>query len=436
MQYALPAGLPASAQAAFAALGDQPGSFWLDSGDSPGEQARYHFLGCRPSRTLRIEGEDPLPRLRALIASHSAQTAGDRPAARIVGYLAYDVARFIERVPSAPLEPSGHDPDADFRVYDASVTYDLATDSAWITASDRAEGQRLERALEAPPRPAPPALERVEPPTSRLGEPEYGAEVQRVLELIAAGDTYQVNLSHRFDTELPAGTTAPGLYRRLRARHPAPYGAFLDLGCHQVLSNSPEGFLSVDLRSGFARVRTWPLKGTRPASVDPAALRSDPKDRAEHVMIVDLERNDLGRIAEIGTVTVPNLLDVVSHSTVHHLESRIEAVPRPGVDLIDVLRATFPGGSITGAPKVRAMEIIHELERRRRGVYCGALGYIDWDGRRSRWSIPIRTATMRGQTLSFSVGGGIVADSDPSAEYRETLTKARAFFDVLSCDLP
>ena len=246
-----------------------------------------------------------------------------------------------------------------------------------------------------------------------------------------------MNLSHRFATRLADGVRADDVYQRLRARHPAPYGAYLDAGAVAVVSNSPEGLLEVDLRPGSRRVATWPLKGTRPRSADPEELRRSAKEQAEHVMIVDLERNDLGRIAVPGSVRVPQLLDVVAHSTVYHLESRVEATPRPGVDLVDILRATFPGGSITGAPKIRAMEIIADLERERRGVYCGALGYVGWDGLTSRWSIPIRTALVaqtgprRGE-LSLRVGGGIVADSDPALEYQETLVKARAFMDVLA----
>ena len=218
--------------------------------------------------------------------------------------------------------------------------------------------------------------------------------------------------------------------RRERSRRSAPFGAYFDAGDVQVISNSPECFLDVDL-GPERRVSTWPLKGTRAAGGDPNELADSIKDRAEHVMIVDLERNDLGRVAVPGTVVVSELMRVVRHPTVIHLESRIDAEPREGVTLTDILRATFPGGSITGAPKIRAMEIISELERSPRGIYCGAFGCIAWGGRRSRWSIPIRTAVLQGQRLSVRLGGGVVADSDARAEYEETLIKGQAFLELL-----
>ena len=433
VQYPLPPGLAPSPSAAFAALRAAPGVFWLDSGDRCGPHARYHFLGCEPARWVRISERDPFPHLRVLLEQIREAESAWLPAARMVGYLAYDLGRFVERVPPAGLPTTAAD-EAAFAVYRSCVTYDMETGRAWVTATSPAAGAELERRLGAPAHlpldPGRPLTDHA--PLSPIGGTQYGALVDRVQELIRAGDVYQVNLSHRFEATLRPGVRAADVYQRLRTVHPACYGAFFDCGACQVVSNSPEGFLTVDLHAGHRRrIRTWPLKGTRPRSSTPEELRDDPKERAEHVMIVDLMRNDLGRVAVVGSVRVPRLLEVVTHPTVHHLESRIEAVPRSDVDLADILRATFPGGSITGAPKIRSMEIIAELETSRRGVYCGALGYVGWDGLFSRWSIPIRTAVVEGSRLELRSGGGIVADSDGRREYEETLTKASAFLDVL-----
>jgi len=425
LQYPLPPGLPDTPARAFAAVCRRPGAFWLDSGDRPAPHARYHFLGCDPiERFEPADGMDPFEATRSRLTTPAAD-APELPAVHRLATFAYDVGRFVERIP----DPGDRTPEPEALVltYAACIAYDLETGRAWITAQDRAAADRLERTLGQAPAVVPSGPLTTGPPATEVTAAGYAESVRKVRDYIAAGDVYQVNLSHRFSAQLRPGIDAAALYQRLRARHSACYGAFVDLGDTAIVSNSPEGFLSIT----EDRIATWPLKGTRPRWADPQELLNDPKERAEHVMIVDLERNDLGRIAVPGTVRVPALLDVVTHPTVHHLESRIEATPRPDADLIDILRATFPGGSITGAPKIRAMEIIAELERERRGIYCGALGVVDHRGR-SRWSIPIRTAVVAGDQVTFRVGGGIVADSCPEREYEETLTKARAFLDVLT----
>lgn len=261
---------------------------------------------------------------------------------------------------------------------------------------------------------------------------QYEAAVRRVLEYIGAGDCYQVNLSQRFTARLDQ--TPWELYERLAAASPAPYSAFLDCGDHQVLSSSPELLLSI---SG-GRVETRPIKGTRRRSLDPeedaaiaAELLSSPKDRAELLMIVDLERNDLGRVCEFGSVHVPALYSLESFANVHHLVATVRGRLRAGVSPLECLRAAFPGGSITGAPKIRAMEIIEELEPFRRGVYTGAVGWVDGHGN-AEWNIAIRTLLVKDGTAYFNVGGGIVADSDPAAEYEETLTKAAGMVRALA----
>jgi para-aminobenzoate synthetase component 1 len=274
---------------------------------------------------------------------------------------------------------------------------------------------------------------------SDLDRTAYGALVRRALEHIRAGDVYQVNLSRRFTAPL-GGTDPFALYERLQRASPAPFGAYVDLGDAQLLSVSPELFLRVGAdpdAPGARRVETRPIKGTRPrdpvAAADraqAAALRASEKDLAEHLMIVDLERNDLGRVARTGTVAVESLFEPYALPTLHHLESRVTALLRDDVSVAELLRATFPGGSITGAPKIRAMEVIGALEGGPRGPYCGAIGVFG-PGAELTLSIAIRTAVVSGGAVEYRAGGGIVADSDPDAEFDETAWKAEAFFRAL-----
>jgi len=256
--------------------------------------------------------------------------------------------------------------------------------------------------------------------------------VARVREYILAGDIFQANLSQRFEARLDESPWS--FYRRLRRRNAAPFAAFLDFPEVTVLSASPERFLRVDSEG---LVETRPIKGTRPRGVGPEhdaalgqALTESAKDRAENLMIVDLMRNDLSRVCVPGSVRVQELFALERYVTVHHLVSTVAGRLAPGTDALDLLRATFPGGSITGAPKLRAMEIIAELESSARGVYCGSIGYLSLTGALDT-SIAIRTAIARDGQLSFSAGGGIIADSAPEQEYRETLDKARGIIDVL-----
>ena len=265
----------------------------------------------------------------------------------------------------------------------------------------------------------------------------YLDAVTRVREYIVAGDIFQANVSQRLEAPLRESTWS--LYQRLRTLNPAPFSAYLAFEELHVLSASPERFLRLD---AARRVEARPIKGTRPRGIHPAhdaalgrALADSAKDRAENLMIVDLLRNDLSRVCAPSSVRVPELFALEHYSTVHHLVSTITGELEDGRDAVDLLTSTFPGGSITGAPKVRAMEIIAELEPSRRGVYCGSIGYISTTGVMDT-SIVIRTYQAIGDTVYFSVGGGIVADSDPEQEYRETLDKARALIDALALTAP
>jgi len=267
-----------------------------------------------------------------------------------------------------------------------------------------------------------------------LAPAEFKDAVRRTIDYIEAGDIYQANITQRFRARLPSGFDRLSLYQALRTRNPATFGAYLDFGATAILSSSPERFLKV----AEGRVETRPIKGTRPRGRGPAEdkalaaeLLASAKDRAENLMIVDLLRNDISRVCKIGSVKAPTLFGLESYATVHHLVSVVTGELAEGRSAVDLLRACFPGGSVTGAPKIRAMEIIAELEPTSRGPYCGSIGYLSADGGMDS-NIVIRTYCLQGQDLTFQVGGGIVADSDPQAEYEESLDKAKALIEVLA----
>jgi para-aminobenzoate synthetase component 1 len=269
------------------------------------------------------------------------------------------------------------------------------------------------------------------PPASDFSRNEYESAVRRAMQYIAAGDVFQVNLSQRFTAGLKSHPAE--IYRRLVRQSPATYGAYLGYEDFAIISNSPELFLRV---TPDRRIVTRPIKGTRP--LEPGmdlALRDSVKDQAELNMIVDLERNDLGRVCRLGSVEVAERRAIEALPTVYHGVATVRGTLRDDVTFADLLRATFPGGSVTGAPKIRAMEIIDELEPVRRGPYCGAIGYLDADGN-MQFNLAIRTMVAKDGRLYIPVGGGIVADSDPAEEYAETLVKAKAMFAAAGIELP
>jgi len=365
-----------------------------------------------------------------------------------IGYLSYDLRTLLERVPPHPNDDLKV-PDMLFCFYDSVLTLDLAEGKVWLTSTGlplqgdearRRAREKVERWLKAlgrransAPRPLHSSMSQGLTLFSNFDREGYKAAILKAKHYIRQGDIFQVNLSQRFCAELRGSPF--DLFLRLREASPAPFAAFLDFGSFQVVSSSPERFLFLDPKT--RKVHTRPIKGTRPRGYtteeDEALaqeLLSSEKDRAEHVMIVDLERNDLGRVAELGTVKVVELCALEPFPTVFHLTSTIEGVLREGVSRVDLLRATFPGGSITGAPKIRAMEIINELETVARGIYTGALGYLSFTGFMDL-SIVIRTAVIKGGWAYFHAGGGIVFDSDPEAEYEETIDKARGLVMAL-----
>jgi para-aminobenzoate synthetase component 1 len=443
--------------AAWRALTAERHVAWLDSALVDGRLGRYSYLAADPLAILRAKGRrialawrdgrrehlegDPYEALAALLRRFGRPAQPGLPPFQggAIGYFGYELGHHVERLPYA--EDDLGLPDMWVGLYDTVLAWDHVANAAWlITHADLGgAGAAVARRLAAgrarlaggPSDATGDVVATPPPPTSTFSRDAYLRAVVTVKEHLARGDVYQVNLSQRFAVR---PTAAPQtLYARLRALSAAPFGAYLDCGELVVLSASPELFLRLDGDT----IETRPMKGTRPRGATPAEdaalaaeLRASAKDRAENVMIVDLLRNDLGRICVVGSVHVPELFVVEQYPTVHQLVSTVRGRLRPGLGAIDALRVCLPGGSVTGAPKLRAMEIITALEGRARGVYCGAIGYIGFDGAMCA-SVAIRIIVLARGTAFVQVGGGIVADSDPATEYAETLHKARGAFAAL-----
>jgi para-aminobenzoate synthetase component 1 len=437
-------------------------AFFLDSSCPSARLGRYSFIGCDPFLVLRFKAgmlsvgrpgtragsrrADPFKALGELMRPFmSCRRAGTIPfGGGAVGYFSYDLKDYVERLPQSLPDDIGV-PDMMLGLYDAVIAYDHLASRCYISArglpsgSAAAARRKVGELKEGIFRPCPgiaaqgrSASPRVE---SNYSYPEYVRMVREAKEYIRKGDIYQVNLSQRFSVRL--NTSCVELYGRLRRLSPAPFAAYLDFGDVTVLSSSPERFLA---KRG-SRIETRPIKGTRPRGADRESdlvmereLAASPKDRAEHVMIVDLERNDLGRVSEYGSVAPTESSVIEKYANVFHMVSTVSGRLRRGVTAVDCLRAAFPGGSITGAPKIRSMEIIDSLENVRRSVYTGAIGYIGFDGDMDT-SIAIRTFVVKGGRAWFHVGGGIVADSDPDGEYAETLDKAEGMFRALGVEV-
>ena len=337
------------------------------------------------------------------------KSRANEPETRWVGYISYDLGRWFEAMPAIAAD------DLKLPLFEFALVRNTPADQHFSS-------------------PAPSS--RTDHPVSTFTRSAYLSAVERAMEYIGAGDIFQVNLSQRFS--VPIREPVEQVYRRLQSAAPARYGGLLDFGDHALICNSPELFLrvTVDPRSGNRRVITRPIKGTRPRHPQmDDELRNSIKDAAELNMIIDLERNDLGRVCRTGSVKVIEPRTIETHPTVLHGVATIEGILRDEVSFVDLLRAAFPGGSVTGAPKIRAMEIIEELEPVRRGPYCGAIGYLASEGT-IEFNVAIRTMIVENDQVHIPVGGGIVADSDPAAEYEETLVKARAMFAALGLSLP
>ncbi|MFC2016615.1 aminodeoxychorismate synthase component I [Chloroflexota bacterium] len=452
----------------FELMKDKEFSFFLDGGMDPSKLGRYSFLGSDPFLVLSTRGSEitvtqgtentnlvgnPFDVLNHFIQIYRLDTS-TAPVPFVggaVGYFSYDLCHFIEQLPNTAVDDLKL-PECYFAFYDLVLAFDNLQGKAYIISTgfpELRETERMERAVQrlnemkdklvdvsssntnAPLRLASSVVERV---TLKGGftHKEYADAVDKARQYIIAGDIFEINLSQRFEAELSC--TPYELYRVLRQINPAPFACYLGFNEVSVVSASPERFL----RLHGDRVQTRPIKGTRPRGKTPEEdqtlaneLISSAKDRAENIMIVDLERNDLSRVCRFGTVKVTELAILEVFPTVFHLTSTVEGRLREGKKCTDLLKATFPGGSITGAPKVRAMEIIDELEPTKRSVYTGSIGYLSSNGDLDL-NIAIRTFLVKEGKAYFQVGGAVVYDSDPEAEYRETLDKAEALIDALN----
>lgn len=461
------------------AFAGDPWRFLLDSATAPGPRGRFSFVGGAPVCVLevsRVAGRGPgqAARVRTWRPSTGWQSAEAEPWQALraawaehavpeavitrrvpfvggaVGWLGYEAGHFVERLPERAVNDLGL-PELYFMFVDALLAHDAETDEAFVSSLGRgstaAEAEEHAAAAEAALCARLAALE-ASPPPAWVGPAEtrapcvprqhfdgaaYAALVERAREHIYAGDVFEVCTTHRLEVPYPHAPWS--LYCELRRTNPAPFASFLETPRAAVVSASPERFL----RLGPDRVaESRPIKGTRPRGATVAedralaeALSTSPKDRAENVMIVDLVRNDLGRVCALGSVHVPELMVLESYRTVHQLVSTVRGTLRPDRDAIDLIQACFPGGSMTGAPKVEAMKLIDRLEPVARGIYSGAIGYLDAAGTLDL-NIVIRSAIVTGGRAYVGVGGAVVADSEPHAEYQETLDKARALLVALA----
>jgi para-aminobenzoate synthetase component 1 len=433
----------------FAGLCDRRGAFFLDSALESGGLGRYSFIGFDPFLIFRVQGDvislrrtdgeeafrgDALIELRKLLLKYRSVATPEVPfPGGAVGFFSYEFGARLEQVKSLAYEGIGG-PDLEFGFYDGVIMFDHDSHRMFLVANPVEKYaavtifRRLEQVIATSARKPSSGLAKgsANGLTAAVTKAEYLQTIARIKNYIAAGDVYQVNLTQRFDAPLTCHPYA--LYQRLRQLSPAPFSCYLNFDDLQVVSSSPERFLRIQ----NGQVETRPIKGTRPRGKTPTEdarlsdeLAASEKDRAELLMIVDLERNDLGRVCVPGSIAVDELYKVETYPTVHHLVANVSGKLRGDCDVVDCIRATLPGGSITGAPKIRAMQIIDELERTQRGIYTGAVGYLGFDGG-CDLNIAIRTLLCAHGRAYYHVGGGIVWDSDPEAEYQETLDKGAA----------
>jgi para-aminobenzoate synthetase component 1 len=414
-------------------LSAEPGFAWLDSNRSESRDGRYSFLAAWPSEEIRVEFGVPSPfaALRGVSRRNGkANPAGPEPSEvpAWIGYIAYD-ASWSAPARGKPRLERGPNPIMLFRRYPALLAIDHDAGETWVLGDDRGASEAFRTRLDAVAdrEPSTPSVGAIEVDDART----HRKAIERALDYIDMGEVYEVNVARRWSGSFEGD--ALELWQAMRLASRVPLGMFLDGGDHAVLACTMERFIHWD--AGSKTLVTRPIKGTirREATDDGASqrLRADPKEQAEHSMIVDLMRNDLGRVAEIGTVKVEAPLIVEPFTGLYHLVSTVSCITRPEVSLEAILEATFPPGSVTGAPKVRALEIIEELEPHPRGVYCGALGFIDHDGGLSL-AVAIRTATVAEGRVCYWAGGGIVEASDPDREVAETELKARVFLDAVA----
>lgn len=434
----------------FAVIASEPWSIFLDSGYPARDLGRYDIIAARPSVTLVTRGnetrvterntdfistDDPFELVKSYLGPQVQNLSGLPFCGGAMGYFAYDLGRRIEKLP----EKAQHDidvPDMAIGIYDWAVIVDHQLRRTWLYSMGRdeqtlANWNALQSIFQTNVAAEDEPIKVNGEVNANLDREHYARAFHRIKQYIRAGDCYQVNLAQRFDVGLSGSSW--GIYRALRKLNPAPFAAFMNLDNCAILSTSPERFLKV---TGGV-VETKPIKGTRRRSsfafedseLARELLESE-KDRAENLMIVDLLRNDLGKNCKTGTIAVPKLYALESYATVHHLVSTVTGRLAKSRHALDLLRGCFPGGSITGAPKLRAMEIIEELEPHRRTVYCGSMGYIGCDGNMDT-NIAIRTLVHMQDHVYGWAGGGIVSDSKMAAEYQECFDKVAAMLRLL-----
>jgi len=431
---------------------DYEGVFFLDSSLQLQNTGRYSFLGIEPFLKLSINGSAPFQKLAAAFKNYHLPAIPGAPPfiGGAVGYLGYDMGVRLEDKVKPREKNTLPLPDGLFYFYNTVIIIDHLKKVFFICATGFPEKssalakilaesnfRRISKILLESGKPmknrkSVGKKNRLFKLESNFTKGNYLRAVKKAKEYIRAGDIYQVNLSQRFQSETDLSSFE--IYRRLRKANPASFGAYFDAGDFQILSSSPERFLQLT----SDRVITRPMKGTRGRSLNKkrdASLKKEllnsVKDKAELIMIVDLERNDLGKVCDYNTVKVTKLRQLEEYRTVYQTTATIQGRLFKGCNRFDLLRACFPGGSITGCPKIRAMEIIDELEPDKRAIYTGALGYLSFCGKMD-FNIMIRTILKKGKQLYFGVGGGIVADSDPLEEYQETLTKAKGMIEAIN----
>jgi anthranilate synthase component 1 len=426
-------------------------AFLLESVEGNNSTAGYSFIGTEPYRVLRTresEKTNPLDSLAEELSRHRLVEIKGLPdfCGGAVGYLGYETIRRLEELPSPESDPLAL-PESVFMLVDTLLIFDHANnrikivslappdgDNAYNAAVEKIDdlAERLKQPLELPPPPpTPPKSSGTPEVASNLTRAEFEANVAKAREYIIEGEAIQIVLSQRLSRRTSA--QALDIYKALRRINPSPYMFFLDFKGFQVIGSSPE----ILVRAIDGRVTTRPLAGTRPRGKTPdedkrleEELRADEKERAEHIMLVDLGRNDIGRVSLPGTVEVSELMDVERYSHVMHLVTNVEGKLRPDLTPIDALGACFPAGTVSGAPKIRAMEVIAELEPDKRGPYAGCVGYFSFSGAMDT-AITIRTIVMADGTAHVQAGAGIVYDSVPSREYEETMNKARALLKAI-----
>jgi para-aminobenzoate synthetase component I len=436
----------------FEVFSRQRNCFFLDSSLNSVTLGRFSFLGVDPFFVLKADKENPFRLMRELLGHFQTRlpAKGIPFWAGAVGYLSYDLGFSLEKSVKKINKPDAGPPDCMFGFYNSVIIVDHykrlfhvlclglpETRSHLARKLAEANFKKMRNLLldaqnyQLPEIAAGLIKHPVFGLQSNFSRDDYLKAVALAKEYIRRGDIYQVNLSQQFSAKTKLA--APQIYHRLRSLSPSCFGAYFDAGDYQIISSSPERFLK--LEAGM--VSTRPMKGTRPRSDDPSLdslreqeLLQSAKDKAELIMIVDLERNDLGRVCSYGSVRLEKLRQLERYRTVFQTTATVSGLLHQGKDRMDLLEACFPGGSITGCPKIRAMEIIEELEPTRRGIYTGCLGYLSFSGAMD-FNIMIRTILKKGERINFGVGGGIVADSQPRDEYAETLVKAKGIFEAL-----